>query len=111
MSDQAEQSKPAEQAPAPGMRKVTDEEMRAAFGGPAVHANRFFLSTLAGGLRLSFTEQHGARVAPQFRTAVIIDFAAGIALRNLLNRHLKEFEEFLEQEQKAAADAQSKKDG
>lgn len=76
-----ELSEVAEEIPA-----LTDHELREAFIGPAVRANKIYLSPMDDGatVRLAFMEQHGDAVPPIFRSAVILSQSDAIALRNLL---------------------------
>lgn len=73
--------------------KVSDDELRAAFTGPAVNSNKMYLSMMSAGARISFMEQHGDAVSPTFRTAVILSIQDALQLRDLLVRQLGKIEE------------------
>lgn len=87
--------------------EILDGELLESFSGPAVLANRIFLTITGSGARLSFMEQHGDKVPPQFRTAVILSFEDALALRDLLERQLKDIEKSIKA---AKADAQANAD-
>lgn len=63
---------------------VSDDEIRAAFSGPAFHANKIYLTLTKAGARMAFMEQQGTAVPPQFRTAAIMSMEDAVALKNLL---------------------------
>lgn len=89
-------------------KSITDEELRAAFAGPAFHSNKMYVSNLATGTRIAFMEQHGKKVSPQFRTAIILAYPDAIALRDLLTRQLKDIEPEIEKaKEEAIAEAQA----
>jgi hypothetical protein len=50
---------------------VTPVELNAAFSGPAVLANRFFITKIGSLVRISFTEEP-PNSGPIFRTAVVL---------------------------------------
>lgn len=86
---------------------VTDDELNAAFSGPAYHANKIYLTLTTAGVRLAFMEQQGSAVFPQFRTAAILSIQDAISLKNLLVRRLESIEEML----KTAPAIVAKEDG
>lgn len=70
---------------------VSDQEMEAAYSGPAVASNRFFTTIGVGGaVRIAFAEQRSPNAIPVFRSAVILQMEDAIAFRNLLIRILRE---------------------
>ncbi|HEX9808384.1 MAG TPA: hypothetical protein VGC25_02100 [Alphaproteobacteria bacterium] len=69
--------------------EVTEDELKAAFGGPAIHSNKVYVSLLPMGARLAFMEQLREKVPPTFRAAVFLNIPDVLALRDLLNRILK----------------------
>lgn len=104
----------ADEPPPTLAKSVSDEDLQKAFSGPAFVSNRMFASTTGAGLRIAFMEEHGTKVPPIFRTAVLLPFINAIALRDLLNRQLKDIEPQLkaaEAEARAAAAEAEKKNG
>lgn len=90
--DEAGPTTPEAETPAPeqkAKKAISDEDYLAMFEGPAFASNRMFMTVTQDGVRLAFMEQHGTRVPPQFRTAVALSFANAFALRDLLERQLK----------------------
>lgn len=76
-------------------KQASEEELAVAFGGPALLANKFFISITGSGVRLAFAEQNGNLVPPQFRTAVVLPFEDAYALVDLVSRLLKENVQFI----------------
>jgi len=77
----------------PGDKKpgaLSEDELRAAFAGPAFHSNKIYLSITGSGARLAFMEQQGEPVPPTFRTAVVLSLPDALALRDLITRMLSE---------------------
>lgn len=74
--------------------KATEEELAVAFSGPAIAANRMFVTIGSGGARIAFSEQQRANL-PVFRSAVMLSVQDAISLKNLLADLLKEIEEKL----------------
>jgi hypothetical protein len=74
-------------------RDVPPEEVAAAFSGPAVLANKFYLTTMPAGARLAFCEQRQTSSLPEFRAAVIISVQDAVELMHLLNRMIGPIEE------------------
>ncbi len=72
-------------------KRVLEEEFKIAHSGPAVAANRSYVSLSSGGARLAFTEQQGKSL-PVFRNAVMLSFQEAIALKNVLADLLKDIE-------------------
>ena len=85
-----EKDEKPEGAPAASERiRVTDEELRASFSGPAVRSNKIYLSIMAdGSVRIAFMEQQGDAMPPVFRTAVILSRQDALSLRDLIARQL-----------------------
>ena len=81
--------------------RVSDDELRAAFAGPAFHSNKIYLSMMQGGARVAFMEQQGAAVSPTFRTAVLLSYPDVLALRDLITRLLSEIEPQIKEAEKA----------
>jgi hypothetical protein len=75
--------------------KITPENVRASFSGPAVHSNRVFATMTGGGLRLAFMEQLGEAGEMHFRAAVLLPYPDALELRDLITRQLAEIEKDL----------------
>lgn len=71
------------------IKAVSDDELAIAYSGPAVLANKFYVTLTPAGPRIAFTEVHGDQ-KPQFRTAVVLPHPDAVALYELLGRMLKE---------------------
>lgn len=89
--------------------KTEFDSLEPLFGGPAVYANRCFVS-LGPVVRLTFMEQQQAGNIPvgplHFRTAVTLDLAQAVALSKVMNSLLSEVEKQIrEAEQGPKADA------
>jgi hypothetical protein len=69
-------------------QKSTREEIAIAFGGPALLANRSYVSLTAGGVRVAFAEQP-AEGPPVFRAAVSLSFQDAIVLYRVLREAVK----------------------
>lgn len=67
---------------------VSDSELRAAFAGSAVHVNKMYAVGMGQNVRLTFMEQLGDTVPPQFRAAVMMSYTDMVALRDLLSRQM-----------------------
>ena len=80
----AEEKKDAE-SPA----SMSDEEMQVPFGGPAIFANKIYLTSAPIGIRVAFGEQYGDKVKPVFRAAVMLAYPDAESLRDLLTRTLE----------------------
>jgi hypothetical protein len=78
--------KPIE-APAPGTVRVSPEDLRVAYAGPAVLSNKIFATNTLAGMRLAFAELLGDQ-PPVFRMAVLISYPDAVNLRDLLTRQL-----------------------
>ena len=87
-----EKSKEAPAGAETARDSVSDEELRAAFSGPAVRSNKIYLSMTDSGIRIAFMEQHGTSVPPIFRLAVSVSFPDAFALRDLIARQLDQIE-------------------
>ena len=90
---------------------LTDERFRAAMDGPAIYSNRMILSLMDGGVRIAFMEQLGDAIPARFRTCVYLSARDALALRDLISRNLKEFEEAFNRVKKAAESEEHKEDG
>ena len=88
MADEKPEKVPSGGKPVP----VSDEELKAAFSGPAVHSNKIYLSMIEGGVRISFMERYGSAVPPVFRSAVMLSFQDAFSLRDLIARQLAQIE-------------------
>ncbi len=107
MAEEAPKSE-SKEAPATEERVlVSDEDVRASFAGPAFHSNKVYLSMTAAGARIAFMEQLGDKVAPVYRTAVILSYADALALRDLITRQLRQIEVAI----KSAEPEATKQDG
>jgi hypothetical protein len=62
------------------------DEITIAQSGPAVFANRIFVTATQGLARIAFTEQGLPGTIPVFRNAVVLSVSDAIALRDLLTR-------------------------
>lgn len=67
-------------------------EFAAAFSGPAIAANRFFVTVGPGGIRIAFTEQWSDDTLPEFRCAAMLPIEDAIELKDLLERLLRPLE-------------------
>ncbi len=90
---------------------LTDERFRAAMDGPAIYSNRMILSLMDGGVRIAFMEQLGVVIPARFQTCVYLSALDALALRDLISRNLKEFEEVFNKVKKAAESEENKEDG
>jgi hypothetical protein len=70
------------------VRALTEKEVAAAYAGPALLANRFFINTGPSGARLAFAEQGSPDAEPQFRAAVILSYQDAIELVDVLKTML-----------------------
>ncbi len=61
-----------------------DDDVKTAFAGPAIHANRMIWTVSDAGVRLAFLESFPDKVPAMFRTAVLLSFADAAALREQL---------------------------
>jgi hypothetical protein len=73
---------------------MSDEEMQVPFSGPAIFANKIYVTSAPTGIRLAFGEQYGDKVEPVFRAAVMLAFPDAESLRDLLTRTLERIETF-----------------
>lgn len=90
--------------------EVSDDELRAAFSGPAIFSNKFYATTGPGGVRIAFMEGAGDLGPPIFRTAVILPFQDALGLRDLLITQLKDIEAAISQAQADHRSASEKAD-
>lgn len=95
---------PQAEGGAEARKPVSQEELQAAFSGPALNANKVYSSVMPAGIRLSFMEHHPEEVPPTYRTAVLLSIGDAIALKNLLVRQLAQFEEMLEQAEQGTSE-------
>jgi hypothetical protein len=72
--------------------KATDAELAVAYRGPAVLANRFYVSLGSSGVRIAFAEQSSPATTPIFRSAVTLSSQDGATLCKLLQTLLKDAE-------------------
>lgn len=70
----------------------TLDDASAAFEGPAVLSNRFFVSVSDAGVRIAFCEKWGQENPTLFRTAVTMGYADAIDLHKLLKKMLQDIE-------------------
>lgn len=75
--------------PSSVVSEVSKEEVQASTEGPAAHANKFIVSNLPAGMRLSFLEMYDPRASVQFRSAVLMAYPDVMALRDLLTHNLE----------------------
>lgn len=71
---------------------VTEDESRMTFSGPAVLANRFFVSAAGGVVRITFGEQDPITLDTQFRSAVALQPHDAIELYKLLAEMMSPYE-------------------
>lgn len=83
---------------------VTDAELKIAFSGPAVAANRFFAVISPGGVRIAFAEEDPQK-SVGFRTAVVMGYEDAINMCAVLKEMLAPIEEQIKQAKKAAKNA------
>ena len=86
-------------------RPLTEEELKTAYDGPAIAANRCLIMLGENGLRITFAEQD-REGALHFRNAVALSIQQGISLKDTLSRLLGNVEE-----QIAAAEVAAKGNG
>jgi len=79
----------AENLDAGAPASLSDEEMQVPFSGPALFANKIYLTAAPTGIRLAFGEEYGDKVEPVFRAAVMLAFPDAESLRDLLTRRLE----------------------
>lgn len=82
----AEEKKAAE-----GTQIITglpEEELLAAFSGPAIFANKFYVTMLPSGVRITFVEAILPNKPPVYRGAFTVSYSDAIAFRDLLSRQL-----------------------
>ncbi|MCI0564218.1 MAG: hypothetical protein MN733_37560 [Nitrososphaera sp.] len=73
-------------------RPLNEEELKIAFEGPAILANRCLLTLGNDGVRIAFTEQDRDKQL-HFRSAVLLSIPQAISLKNTLTNLLREVEE------------------
>lgn len=76
---------------------VHSSEIRAAFEGPAVYADRFIVTTNQAGLRIGFMETDNRGSPAHFRTAVILSYPDAIELSKLIRSLLTDIEKQIEE--------------
>lgn len=79
----AEEVKQPQQAE-PARKELPQEELDVAYAGPAILANKFYVSITAGGARIAFCELQKAGTMPIFRSAIVVPFPDAIALADLI---------------------------
>ena len=89
------------------VREPSEEELDAAWTGPAVYCNRFYIN-VGPSVRIAFCEQGGEKSKPLFRAAVVMGHQDAIALANLLKQMLAEIEVEIEKAIGQAASQESK---
>ena len=67
-----------------GFRQPSEEELEVAFSGPAILANRFYVTLGPTGARIAFAEQQSSEKDAEFRSAVILPFQDALALSTIL---------------------------
>jgi hypothetical protein len=85
--------------------KIPPEDLREIFSGPAVQANRVFLTMTGAGARLTFTEIFPDFSGPLFRAAVLLSYPDALALRDLITRQLADIERDLKNFEEEAGTA------
>ena len=82
---------------------TNDKTDRAAFVGPAIHSNRFIVTTSQAGVRIGFLEKdHGSSDA-LFRSAVLLSYPDAIELSKLIRSMLTDVEKQIEDAKAAGA--------
>jgi hypothetical protein len=89
-------------APAGVQIGISQEEHEAAFSGPAVLANRFFVHR-GQMVRIAFAEQSAENKVPMFRTAVALTLTDAVALGIVLKTLLADIEKQMAELQAAQA--------
>lgn len=97
--------KKPEETPGEEGRPLTEEELKIAYDGPAIAANRCFIVLAENGVRITFAEQDRGGII-HFRNAVALSIQQGISLKDTLSRLLGDVEK-----QIAAVEAAVKDDG
>ena len=72
------------------LKPVSEQELEVAYAGPALAANRFYVTVGPSWVRIAFAEQCGSDKASHFRTAVILSVQDGVALRDLISKLVKD---------------------
>ena len=75
---------------------ISDKELASTYSGPAMLANKFYMTTMPFGFRLTFAEGH-TKVDPVFRSAVFLSPTDCRALRDLLSDNIARMEALNEQ--------------
>ena len=89
-------------APSPSTTagQVSDADLRISFDGPAILANRFFVTLGPSGVRIAFAEQT-TNGETFFRSATILSVQDAIGLHRLLREMLQEIERQFDEAQGA----------
>lgn len=74
------------------VQAVSVDQLKVAFGGPALASNRFFVTLGPGGMRLAFCEEYATGHPAEFRTAVILSVQDAISLKRVMTELLKDIE-------------------
>ena len=72
--------------------KVSEAELNVLLSGPAVLANKMYVTGHQAGARITFCEQLGANTVPVFRSAVYIGYAELESLIGLLQKAMERIE-------------------
>ncbi len=73
------------------VQPVTDAELQETLTIPATFSNKFYVSSSAAGVRLTFSEWRGVGDIPRPRCAVFLSPLDTLALRDVLSHQLKNF--------------------
>jgi hypothetical protein len=71
---------------------ISEQDLDAAFSGPAILINRFIVTLHPSGARLSFWERRAPDSPPEFRASVLLSYQDAIELSKLLTRMLQPIE-------------------
>lgn len=74
------------------MKPVSDEEMKTAFAGPSIAADRFFITVKGGSVRIAFAERAPGTETDYFRTSVTLGPEDAVTLYKVLQELMKPFE-------------------
>jgi hypothetical protein len=90
MAKQAKESTEVKQSADGTMpRPASTEELRTAFAGAAIAANKVYATNTLSGVRLAFCEEVPEIEHLQFLSAVMLPYPTAMSLRDLLVRQLQ----------------------
>ena len=74
------------------MAEASGEEVRAAFAIPAIHSNKFLITTHQVGVRITFSEHDGVSDPAHPRVSVMLGYQDAKSLQELLGAMLSDIE-------------------